>query len=258
MELLSKRFTILLEIATGDYYSLSQIAEKVGITKQGVSEYLKKMKEDGLIEIVDGKYRATIKGIEFLFSKLAEIDKYLEEKRKKLNIIECCAAIAGDDIEKKDEVYLFMENGYLYAYKRKKSNAIAEAMENAKKGDDVAIKGVRGIIDLKLGKIYFFSLPSITKGGSKLANIDKLKNELEKNKIDRLGVLDIVGKVALDKIGMKCDIEFAPIQSAIEASQRGLNVALLGEEKEIRYAIAKIDEYNANAIEEIKYKLFKL
>lgn len=255
MELLSKRFLILLEIATGDYFSLNQIAEKVGITKQGVSEYLKKMKEDGLIEIVDKKYRVTVKGIELLFSELAELDKYLEEKRKKLNIIECCPAIAGDDIEKGDRVYLFMENGYLYAYKRKKSSAIAEAIESAKKGEDVGIKGVKGIIDLKLGKIHLFALPSIIKGGTKALNHEKLKKEIEKITANKFGVLDIVGKVALDKIGIKCDIEFSPLQSAIEASQRGLNVVLLGDEKEIKYAKAKLDEYNANALEEIEYEV---
>ena len=254
MELLSKKFLILLEIATGDYFSLNQIAEKVGITKQGVSEYLKKMKEEGLIEVVDKKYRATVKGIEYLFSKLAELDKYLEEKRKKLNIIECCPAIAGDDIEKGDRVYLFMENGYLYAYKRKRSSAMAEAIESARKEEVVGIKGVKGIIELKLGKIHLFALPSIIKG-TKALNLEKLKKEIEKINANKFGVLDVVGKVALDKIGIKCDIEFSPLQSAIEASQRGLNVVLLGEEKEIKYAKAKLDEYNANALEEIEYEL---
>ena len=255
-ELLSKKFMILLEVDTGRYHSLSQIAEKVGITKQGVSEYLKKMKEEGIIEVIEGEYRATVKGVEKLFLHLSQLEKYMEEKRKKLNIIEICSAIAGNDIKKGEKVALFMSNGYLYAFVNKTSSSYAEAIENAKKGEDVAIKNIRGIIDLCLGKISLFSLPSAEKGGAKKVNSVKLKSKIEEINADRIGVMDIVGKVALDNAKIKYDFEFCPINSAIEACQRGLNVILVGEEKEMRHAISLIEEYNSNALDEIKYEVF--
>lgn len=256
-DLLSKKFIILIEIATGDYYNLGQIAEKVGITKQGVSEYLKKMREEGLIEIVGGKYKATIKGIEKLFSYINQLEKYIKDKRRKLNIMEYCSAIAGENIERGEKVFLFMKDGYLYAYTTKKSGATAEAIENAKEGEDIAIRNVRGIIKLDIGKIYIFSLPSILKGGSKIVNFEEVKEEMEKLDVKKIGILDIIGKVALNKMKKKYDIEYCPIQSAIEASQKGLNVLLVGGEEEAKYAIRKIEEYNENAIEKIKYEIFR-
>lgn len=86
-ELLPKKYHIILEIATGDYHSLNQIADCIGITKQGVYEYLKKMREEGLIEVIDGTYRTTVKGIELLFSYLNDLDDYLQKKKRGLAII---------------------------------------------------------------------------------------------------------------------------------------------------------------------------
>ncbi|MCD6574037.1 MAG: winged helix-turn-helix transcriptional regulator, partial [Thermoplasmata archaeon] len=63
MEILSKKLLILIEISTGNYTKLDQIAERIGVTKQAVSDYIKKMKNDGMITIVNGYYRATPKGI---------------------------------------------------------------------------------------------------------------------------------------------------------------------------------------------------
>ncbi len=100
VELLPRKFMILLEISTGDYHNLGQIAEKIGITKQGVHEYVKKLREEGLIEIVEGKYRVTVKGVEAIFSYLDKLDSYLKEKKERLSMMEYCAAIAGDDIRK--------------------------------------------------------------------------------------------------------------------------------------------------------------
>lgn len=257
-ELLSKKFMILIEVATGDYYNLNQIGEKIGITKQGVYEYLKKMREEGLIDIIEGKYKATFKGIETLFSYLNEIDAYLKNKKDKLNLIEGCSAIAGEDIKKDDKVSIFMENGYLYAYKSRKANATANAMEDARKGEDVLIKNIRGIINLQIGKIFLFSLPSANKGGAKKIDTKKLREKIEEIKADRIGIMDVIGKVAIEKAGLKYDIEFSPAQAAIEGVKRGLNIALLGEEKEVRRAIMKIEEYNANSIENIEYEVIKI
>lgn len=255
-EILPKKYIILMEVATEEYHTLNQIAEKIGITRQGVYEYLKKMRGDGLIEIVDGKYKATVKGVEILFSYLDELDKYLNEKREKLNMIKCSPAIAGEDVLKGDRVFLKMEDGYLYAYKNKKTLATGEAIENASRGEDVGIKNIEGIIDLSLGKIFLISLPSITRGGSKKVNLEKLSKKLEEIRVDKTGITDIVGKITLKKLKRKYDFEFSPIQTSIEIAQKGLNVALVGDEKEMKHAVSKIEEYNANAIDEIKYELW--
>ncbi len=148
-----------------------------------------------------------------------------------------------------------MKNGYLYAYKNKKTGASATAAEDAKRGEDVAIKNIRGIIEYPFGKLHLISLPPITEGGSKKVAREKLRKFIDEIKADRIGISDVVAKVTAEKAGIKYDFEFCPIQTALEAVQKGLNVVLLGEEKDIKYAISKIEEYNANALKEVEYEL---
>ena len=253
-EILPRKYMILLEVASGEYHTLDQIAEKIGITKQGVHEYMKRMREDGLIEIVRGKYRATVKGIETIFSYLEGLEKYLEERKRKLNMMEYSVAIADDDIREGETVHLFMKNGYLHAG-RGHGKATAKAVENVAKGEDVAVKNIKGIIDLSLGKIFLLMLPPATKGGSRGVDIKKLVDFLDGIKADRIGTMDAIGKVVMEKAGIKPDFEFCAINTAMEMAQKGLNVVLAGEEKEIRYAISKIEEYNAESIEEIEYEV---
>ena len=71
---------------------------------------------------------------------------------------------------------------------------------------------------------------------------------------DKTGVTDIIGRVALEKVNLPYDFEYGAVQTALEMAQRGLNVILVGERREIQNAIAKIEEYNASALDEITYK----
>ncbi|MEM2934781.1 MAG: hypothetical protein QXF32_00230 [Candidatus Thermoplasmatota archaeon] len=255
-DLLSKKFIILLEIAT-DGENLSTIAEKIGITKQGVSKYLKEMKACGLVDMVRGKYKVTVKGIDEIFTYLASVERYIEEKKKKLNIIRTCYAIAGNKISKGDRVALFMKDGYLYAYSRKNSSAYGIAIKNAKNGEDVIITGIEGIIDLSLGEIYLFPISSPEKEHKKI-NFEELRKKIQQINIDRVGIIGEIGKIVAGKAKIRYNFEFCPVNSAIEAAQKGLNVALIGEENEIMKAILSIEDYNSKSTAEIKYSLLSM
>ena len=256
-EILSKKYIILLEIATGNYSTLNQIAVKLGVTKQAISDYIKKMKKDGLVSVVNGYYKATNKGIEKIFSIVDDIERYINEKKNKLKIIESFSAIAGNDIKKGCKVAIFMKNGFLYAHPNKRSSCYAVSMENAMKGEDVALKDVEGIIDMGMGKIYLLMLPMPYEGGSKVANVKKIENEIKKLKFDKTAAIDIIGKIIFKKIGIKPSFEFSAINASIDAAQRGLNVLLAGGENEIRHAVSVIEDYNSSSMEKIKYRVIQ-
>jgi len=253
-DVLSKKLLILIELSTGHYTKLDQIAEKIGITKQAVSDYMKKMRRDGMIEMVDGHYRVTPEGIDYIFGKIEKIESYLKEKKKKMGMIESFSAIAGNDIKKGERVGLFMKNGFLHAY-RKKSGCYATAMEDANEGEDVALCDAEGIIDMKMGKIYLAMLPPPDKGGSKSIDYKKLRENIDKINADKIASLDVIGKIALKKMNLQPSFEFAPLDASINACERGLNVFITGSEKEIRMAISVIEEYNASSIEKIEYEV---
>lgn len=252
---LSTKILILLEIATGHYSQLSPIAEKIGITKQAVSDYLKKMKEEGLIYVLNGEYKASVKGIEFLHSQLMELKEFLDKKIQKLNIIENCAAIAGNEIKRGEKVGLFMENGELTAYSGKKSSSMGIAMRDAEKGEDVPIKNMEGIVKHEIGRIYLIELPSPSEGGTRACNIKKIKEMMETLKIDRIGTCDIVAKVLLKKLEKPYHFEFASANATIEAAQKGLNVLLLGWGEGMTKAISAIEDFNSMSSQKIQYEL---
>ncbi len=252
---LSTKMLILLEISIGHYSQLSPIAEKIGITKQAVSDYLKKMRKEGLVLIMNGEYRASVKGVELLHSQLLELKEFLDKKIQRLNIIENCAAIAGNEIQKGEKIGLFMENGELIAYQGKKSSSIGIAMRDAKKGEDVPIKNMEGIVEHKMGKIHLIELPSPAEGGTRACDIEKICKWIEMQKIDRIGASDVVAKALLKKLRKPYDFEFACAHAVIEAAQKGLNVLLLGWGEGIKKAISDIEEFNASSPERIQYKL---
>ena len=112
-----------------------------------------------------------------------------------------------------------------------------------------------GIIEHKMGKIHLIELPSPAEGGTRACNIEKIRELIERQRIDRIGVSDVVAKALLKKMGKPYDFEFACAHAIIEAAQRGLNVLLLGWGEGIKKAVSDIEEFNASFPERIQYKL---
>ena len=252
---LATKFLILVEIASGHHSRLSPIARKLDITNQAVSEYLKKMKKEGFIQQIEGEYRATKKGIQFLHSNFLELKRFADSKMEGLDIIDVCAAIAKTDIKKGERVALFMEDGSLIARGNEKSSSTGIAMRDAVKGEDVPLKDLDGIIEHSMGKLYLVELPSAREGGSRAVSLDKIEEILMKTNPDKIGIGDIVAKSIMKKLGRKYDFEFAPIESSIEAVQRGLSVIFLGSGDKIGIAISIIQDFNSSSMDKIGYEM---
>ena len=252
---ISTQLLILLEVATSHHSRLYPIAEKLGVTKQAVSEYIKKMREEGLIHTFNGEYRATMKGVQFLHSQLLELKNFLDANMQKLDIIKSGAAIAGNDIKKGQKLGLFMEDGNLVAYSGRNSPSTAVAMSDARRGEDVSLKNMEGIVEHNIGKIYLIELPSPDEGGTRALESESLMKAIGRIKPDRIGFDGVVAKAALKKIGMTGDFEFAADSAAIDAALRGLDVALLGCGEGVKKFLSEIEEYNGSSAERIYYEI---
>jgi putative transcriptional regulator len=213
------------------------------------------MKDEDLVEVVNDTYTATVKGVEVLFTYLANLENYLAEKKRRLGLMQLTTAIAGDDIRQGDTVWLFMEEGYLVARRNKQTTASATAVESALRGEDVAVRNVTGIIDLSPGHLSLFSLPPAGAGGSKTAPVTLIRERIASVRADKIGVMDAVGKALLLKLSLPCDFEFSPISTALELLQKGFDVLLLGEKRDIHRVISRLEDYNAGAFAEISYTL---
>ncbi len=250
---LATRVLILLEITTSHHSRLASIADQIGITRQAVSDYLKKMRNENLVQATDGHYKATIKGTQFMHRHLLDLKQFLDDSLAKLNIVESDAALAGDTIATGDTLGLFMEDGVLTAYSARSSTSTGTARHDAAPGEDLAIDDMEGIMQYELGVIHLYELPGPPQGGTRALDIDGLTAAVDSAAPDRIATADVIARAALTKAGMSPDIEFAPHQAAIEAAQRGLDIAILGWSTSIEAALTAIQDFNSSSVERIAY-----
>ena len=230
-------FQILSEISKQEpHLRQKDIAERLRITIQAVSENIKTLLEEGYISSKNGRapYKITQKGIAKVKKDAISLRKYSDEVLETMNYYKSVwPAIATEDLKEGKEVGLFMEDGILFASKSKQ-NASAEVLEDAKKGEDVPLSSLNGMIDLNLGQVIVVTLQTIKQGGSRVSDIelvDSVYKEAYKKwgieKIDRFGAMGTVSRAVANKLKIPIDIEFAISSSTISAAKKGLNVMIL-------------------------------
>lgn len=238
------RFQILGEIARNEpHLRQKDIGNKLGITIQAVSENIKSLVEDGYVESGGGRfrYKITKKGIERIKKEAVALRKYSEEVLDTMNSYKSVwPAIAEENLNSGEEVGLFMKDGTLYASK-KKAPAHAEVLNDCLAGEDVALIGLGGTIELKTGNVVILVLPTINQGGSNKTDLDKVF-EIYKKGFDRVGIMGTVSRAVVDKLEINIDFEFATPQSTVAAAKRGLDILVFAVGKMKNSITRRLDE----------------
>ncbi|UCD93124.1 MAG: hypothetical protein JSV43_04260 [Methanobacteriota archaeon] len=251
----STRALILLEIVTNRPRNLLSVSSKLGITVQGTSEYMRNMAKEGLVKKIGGEYRATKKGVDLLQERMVELKDFVDTSMKQLEIVDVCGAIAGNTIGRDDEVALFMEDGTLVAYSGKESPSTGYAMFDAKKGEDVAVRDLTGMVALKPGKITVQQLPSAQEGGTRAISAEEVKKSVRGMEFSRLAVTDVVSSSLAHSLDMDVDFDFAPLASSVEASLLGLNVLIMASREEIPNIVSRLESENSRLEDPIPYEV---
>src|SRR2546426_862794 len=94
---------VLYSVTTERHTHLRSLADELGMTVQGASEYVRRMIEQGLLQRVDGEYRATKKGVELLLGRVPPKDEggakgLRESAAKKIRAAPKDAVIATLDV----------------------------------------------------------------------------------------------------------------------------------------------------------------
>ncbi len=238
------RFQILAEIAKNQpHLRQKDIAEKLGITIQAVSENIKSLTDEGFVEIREDtvRYHITKRGIEKLKKEAFDLRKYADEVVETMNTYKSVwPAIAEEDVKEGEKVWLKMKNGTLYATKET-SSASAEVLQDSAKGEDIPLTKLEGTIELKPGEVTIIRLPNINKGGSRACNLDRI-NEIYNRGFHHVGIMGTISRVVADKLMIKPDFEFATPYAAVAASKRGLNVMILAVGKMTASITRKLDD----------------
>lgn len=230
-------FQILSEISKQEpHLRQKDIAERLGITVQAVSENIKTLIDEGYITSKDGRapYKISQKGIAKVKKDAINLRKYSDDVLETMNYYKSIwPAISNEDLKEGEQVGLFMEDGILFANKSKQS-ACAEVLCDVKIGEDVPLTSLTGMIDLEVGQVIIVTLPTIKQGGSRSTDFELIKSlyevEFKKwgiEKIDKFGAMGTVSRAVANKLNIPIDIEFAISPSTISAAKKGLNVMVM-------------------------------
>jgi len=246
------RFQILAEIAENQpHIRQRNIAEKLGVTVQAVSENIKALTDQGYIEPRDGRsyYKLTKRGLEKLKREAITLRKYVDSVLETMSTYKSIwPAMAKENLKKGDEVELFMEDGVLYAKKRTDGQSHGKVLQDAEKGEDVALTELSGLINLRKGRVTILVLPRINEGGSRAANLQKIK-KIYNQGYDKVGIMGTVARAAANKLNLRVDFEFATPEATLAAVKRGLDVLVLAVGRMSKNIARKLEGEN------IEYKI---
>jgi putative transcriptional regulator len=249
---MSTRLLFLYEITTSRHTRLRTIAERLGMTVQGTSEYAHSLIADGLLSSVGGEYRATKKGIEFLHDRLRELREFVDQAGREMAFVETTAAIAGTSIGRGAKVGLFMEDGVLVAHAGRASPSSGIAAHEASRGDIVAVRDLEGIVALRPGRVLIGRIRSGALG--RRLPTSGTGRLVRRSKTAVVAALDVVGLVAAKELGLKPRIEFGVLPATVEAAERGLDVILVLPEERAAEAIRAIEEANKKLEDQIPFE----
>lgn len=237
---------------------MKSIADRVGLSVQGVSGYLREMTAEGLIHREGGAYVATVSGVAHLHEQFKHLQAFVEQSSHAMRLLDSCAAIAGADIAPGQQVGLFMEGGTLVAYPDRPSASRGKALHGGQRGTDIAVVELEGIVDHRLGRIRLLRLPGSREGGSGAVDRASARRFLARQTPDLVGVTDPVATVVAKQMDIAIDLEYAAVSAALDAAQRGLDVLLLASEDTASEAVSHLEAGNEGREEKISYEVFSL
>ena len=239
------KFQILVEIA-GHQPDVMQkeIADRIGITPQAVSEYIKDLVSEGLL-YSDGRvrYRVTKNGVEWVLERAIELKKYARFVMEDIvSHVSVATAIARGRFTKGQAVSLKMENGLLYA--GTEGEVTGTTISDAEEGEDVGVTDLKGMIGFPPVIITICKVPRVEKGGSRSVDYEMLKEKsLKKPYIAAIGVEALI---SLRKINVQPNILFGAKESVVEAAFHGLSSLVVSVDEEVPSLLNRLEAEGLN------------
>jgi len=242
---LATKFQIMVEIAAHQpNIQQKDIAPRLGITSQAVSEYIRELIKAGWLSSEGrSRYKVTREGVDWILQMSRQLHSYAWVVSKVVADISTTTAIADSDLSVGQAASLYMKDGLLFASeviggKGAKGIAVTEA----KKGQDVGVGNVEGVIKLEPAEVIIVKVPNVQDGGSMSTNLSRLKKEIKEARL--VGVLGTEALVALTQIGIKPDYVHGVREAAIEAAYCGLPFIVVCSEDKVSFLVQRLEEEN--------------
>lgn len=250
---LATKFQILLEIAASQpNIQQKNIAGKLNISPQAISEYVKELISDGwLASQGRSRYQVTKEGVDWILKMARQLQSYSSFVNKVVSDISVSTAIAADNLSSGQSVSLYMKDGLLFASnKLARGAATGIAVFDAKKGGDVGISQIEGVIELEMGEVIICKVPDVREGGSRNVDFARLKEELDKGKL--VGAIGNESLVTLKSTGKKPDYRYGVKEAMVEAASCGQSFLVVSTEDAASEIVRRLEE------EKLEYKIVDL
>jgi putative transcriptional regulator len=242
---LATKFQIMVEIA-GHQPNIQQkdIAPRLGITSQAVSEYIREMIKDGWLSSEGrSRYKVTKEGVDWILQMSRQLHSYAWLVSKVVADISTTTAIADSDLAIGQRASLYMRDGLLFASDViSAKGAQGTTVTEAQKGQDVGIRSVEGVIKLEPAKVTIGKVPNVQDGGSRSTDTAQLRRQLRK--VGLVGTLGTEALVALTRIGAKPDYIHGVLEAAVEAAYCGLPFLVVSSDDRISILMQRLEEEN--------------
>lgn len=244
------RLLILREITARPRVPLTEVADRLGVTVQAVSQHVRAMTEAGLVREEGAGREPTAAGVQLLQEGFADLKRAVDDAVAALARIDVTAAVAGGAIRDGDPVGLFMENGELVARAGAASGSRGRAVHAARAGEEVAVRDLEGVVDLKPGRITVVELPTAAEGGGRVVPARALRAWIREQRVahDRVAATGVGGRILAKRAGLALDVVHAPVEGAFHAAELGLDVLLFAARDEMPNVLARFEERNRGTL----------
>ncbi|MBE0430874.1 MAG: winged helix-turn-helix transcriptional regulator [Dehalococcoidia bacterium] len=240
---LATKFQIMLEIAANQpNVQQKDIAPKLGITSQAVSEYVRELIKDGWLSSEGrSRYRVTREGVDWILQMSRQLHSYAWFVSKVVADISISAAVADTDLSVDQPVSLYMKDGLLYASADTgREGAQGIVATSAKKGQDVGIRTIEGVIKLEPARLTVCRVPNVQDGGSVSTDLARLRTEVRKAKL--VGAMGMEALVALRQIGVDPHYVHGVREAAVEAVYCGLSFLVVCNDDMVPILVQRFEE----------------
>lgn len=246
------RLLVLAELERDRGATLSEVAERLGVTVQAVSTYAKTLAEEGLLENGAGAHRVTPRGLQTLHEGVRRLRSAVDALATPLAVIRYASAVAATPVKAGERVGLVMQEGDLAAKARHRAGSMGRAVHDAQPGDEVVVTDLEGLVTLTPGRIRVVTLPSPMEGGVARVDTPRLRAFLrEAPKADKVGAVGTGARILARRLVQEVHFEFAAERAAFNAAERGLHVRLFVSRDRLPDVMQAFEEQNAGTLKRV-------
>lgn len=248
---LSTRLQLLVELHGGRPTRLRPLSQRLAVTVQAVSAFLKRLETEGLVEYREGAWRPTPQGTAELQRSLSELRRFLDEASGRLQVIDRTLALATRETRAGDEVGLVMKAGRLHATPGLSAPSRGRAQTDARPGRLVLVGELEGIVDLSpapLTLLAHAALPTDVGLQRARRHITRARETHERL---LLAAHDLSSLGWALQLGQPVDLEFSPMAAALEAARRGVPVVYLVAKTDLPHLEAEFREAQRDGLSRV-------